>query len=987
MKSTREKENNRCITLQMHNLHQRLHHALNLGTRYFDEKTNKWRWKCANIEVQKQVLRSIDAFLDSLSGDAQASHHTIVKDSIDDVLGALLWILQGKNGLLLSMAANSAVKLVGTLPNSVWQSHIFDLIHPLSTLLSSHQTEVAVACSTALNLVISNLSVTSEKAVWEALNGAECVLCIVGNINNFNRGVKKIEYFEEVASLLSTILWRWPPSRFPVWNDDKLIKALVDMHIKTDFSTRLAVLKLYKSLALCGTVAKRLIEDGEVFLRMVVQSMAKSHPHVIRLEGFRLAQCLLASQENCLKVMDFCGEALVEAIICGMGEMRHNSRKPAKIRIALLVEACQLALVTRWAEQISLVKEGLKANYLLSVRGYVWDILGWIAIHCEENFNPIKHGSELRINLLITCACLTFVDEIEKWCRICQKDVGDNFTSEPASRAVLMMIYSPCNYIASQARFILSEILKGKGITYLKNLIHTLDYASSLVSYGSFDKLQLAINLNGLTCFSSLPEYQRCIAESKGLKVVLIIVQRCLSNEIHVERFSFAPHLHTNFLGRTCCWVCSDDWEGSNILLFYGLWGLAEVTHQCGSLQDNPSIFTQEIASIEAQLVSKFHEICSSTTFSPGLRWYATYILSYFGFYGFPNELAQKIGKSLNEKEYADMQLIVANGDSLSVHGVLLAVRCPSLLPPEGLPVIGKRNDGLSSRELTNKYSRETMREVRLSVHVDYEALVKLLEYIYLGCLHADEETVKKLKVLAKRCNLRPLLRTLYKKSPKWGMSFPSLDLASCLGSAGSCFSDVMLEANTDKLIGWTCNICSHSLPHFHAHKVILQSGCDYFRALFHSGMQESHSQIIKVDISWEAMVILVHWFYSNELPNPPSGCLWDNMDNEKKLSKLQAYVELCWLAEFWVWENIQEPCWNVIMSCLDSAKHLSVKIIKIAANYSLWKLVDVAANYLAPSYCQLRDSGELEELDDMLVHLIYSASLRLAKKAEIAFR
>ncbi|RZB96905.1 1,4-alpha-glucan-branching enzyme 2, chloroplastic/amyloplastic [Glycine soja] len=73
----------------------------------------------------------------------------------------------------------------------------------------------------------------------------------------------------------------------------------------------------------------------------------------------------------------------------------------------------------------------------------------------------------------------------------------------------------------------------------------------------------------------------------------------------------------------------------------------------------------------------------------------------------------------------------------------------------------------------------------------------------------------------------------------------------------------------------------------------------------------KSHSEVIKVDISWEALIKLVQWFYSDNLPNPPSGCLWDNMDDEEKLFNLQPYVELCWLAEFWILENILEACWK----------------------------------------------------------------------------
>ncbi|KAG5112556.1 hypothetical protein JHK82_035825 [Glycine max] len=59
---------------------------------------------------------------------------------------------------------------------------------------------------------------------------------------------------------------------------------------------------------------------------MFVQAMGKSDPHAVRIEGFRLAQCLLRSQENCLKVVGLCGEALVDAIICGMKETGLSSK-------------------------------------------------------------------------------------------------------------------------------------------------------------------------------------------------------------------------------------------------------------------------------------------------------------------------------------------------------------------------------------------------------------------------------------------------------------------------------------------------------------------------------------------------------------------------------------------------------------------------------------------------------------------------------------
>lgn len=196
-----------------------------------------------------------------------------------------------------------------------------------------------------------------------------------------------------------------------------------------------------------------------------------------------------------------------------------------------------------------------------------------------------------------------------------------------------------------------------------------------------------------------------------------------------------------------------------------------------------------------------------------------------------------------------------------------------------------------------------------------------------------------------------------------------------------SDFRDIILKPKETESICWKCRTCSLSLPHMHAHKVVLSSSCDYLRALFQSGMQESRSQTIEVPVSWEAMIKLVNWFYTDELPKPSSGCLWDNMDDEEKLHQLQQYLELCWLAEFWFLEDVQDISYKVIVSCLDSARQLSIKIIKIASELSLWKLAEVAANYLAPFYRQLCHTGDLEALNEELVDMIRDASVRLSQE------
>ncbi|KAL6314947.1 hypothetical protein AAG906_029167 [Vitis piasezkii] len=174
---------------------------------------------------------------------------------------------------------------------------------------------------------------------------------------------------------------------------------------------------------------------------------------------------------------------------------------------------------------------------------------------------------------------------------------------------------------------------------------------------------------------------------------------------------------------------------------------------------------------------------------------------------------------------------------------------------------------------------------------------------------------------------------------------------------------DVALQAEATKAMQWTCKFCSVLVPHVHVHKVILCSSSGYFRAMFQSGMQECHSRFIKVPVSWEALVKLVDWLYSDKLPTLVTGCLWDNMDERKKLRELQLYLELCLLADYLLLEDdIQEHC----------------------SRNSRWLLGSpcgscpgIAVNCLAPSYSHPRLTGEIEKLDEELVDMVHAASVR----------
>lgn len=744
--------------------------------------------------------------------------------------------------------------------------------------------------------------------------------------------------------------------------------------------------------------------------------MGESQPHLVRNSAFKVAQHLMATNHLCAEVLKISCEPIVKSIICALTVSSKPNREFSNQEGSLMLEACRLALITRWPGKhhnllwrfradrvlanlsiynfqnlyphqqswsleklITVAREGLSINFLSDLRPFVWEIIGWLSAQCEEDFIPHKHDHCLR--LLVTMACLAFVDSIGRERLLREADRTYKYRSISAAKATLMMMYSPCKYIASEARSLLSEALSFDGEEYLKQLLHTLNFVYSADMSRTPDKFQLLISLIGLTCYSGLSQFYRKIVRNGGIKTLLAFVKWWLDNSSHIDKVCLSSHLTITVMERTCCRIEAQDWEGKETHLLLALWSLAELINSHEMEGFELDIFAGQDIYSKKQFIEDILLISVDTT-SSGLRWYCSYLLSFFEFYGFPSKLGKTIA-SFHEKDYGDMRLVLRDGQSLNVHKVILLIRCPSLLPP-GDPSDEEnisRSTASSAKQVTDKGKR-IKKEVTLSAQVDQEAISRLLDYIYSGYLQAQGVTVRKLRMLAKYCNIQPLLQLLCRRRPKWEAPLPGFDLTTALGPVGHEFSDIILEAKSTANTGWVCSFCSHSLPHIHAHRAILSPSCDYMRALFQSGMQESRSQSLKVPVSWEALYKLVIWLYSNDIPKPVSGCLWANMDLQRKISELQPYIELCWVAEFWFLEDVQKECSIVITSSLDSPV-LAIKVIELAANYSQWELVDVAANTIAPVYRKLHCSGALDVLDEALVELIRLASVRLCQSQE----
>ncbi|KAL3851055.1 hypothetical protein ACJIZ3_012937 [Penstemon smallii] len=989
--SAAKAENNRGISAHVITLHKRLYHALSLGS-----LDSKGKWHCSDIEAQRTVLRSMDAFLGCIT--SETLYHPLIKDSVVVIFRALESILALKRQSVLSMASKMVAKMVNILPSTMLQSdHALDLIFHVAELIASQQLEVAMSSATTLNIILSKLSFRQERKILEILKETNAVGYLVNNVKKSCNSDVPIEYFQENAYVLSKILWRWPSFRFSVWNDSKFLIVEDAIHLMSENSVKIAVLQLYSTLALCGQGAEKLLEDGAALLQMMLHCMDSSNIHSVCMEAFRLARCLALTKRGCLKMISISCEPLVKAIIGAMDEWSLQSEKLDKNQVPVLLEACRLASITRWAGDhhfyfwkggvdrlllnlllndynkihqlqrdlsvnnlMIMVKKGLNENSQLFLRPYVWDILGGLAANCAENFNHEINQNEFQLNVLIMCACFSFIDSIGKSRQIFQNNLAHLNEGESAARAVLMMVYSPCKYIASLARSMLCRILKSSSEVYANYLLETLNMRLSGNEFGLPGDLQILVCVMSLACYCSLPKYRKLIIKLQGMKTIVAFIRWWLNNPIHIKRASMVPHLRDPFSEKRCCFLSSEEWEGDDMLLLFSLWIFAELLYHYVQRRIHPS--DSEADFDEALLIEKLEEICRESR-SPGSRWYAAHVLSYFGLFGFPSKLGKKIGKLLAENELSDVKLCLVNQYVVYVHEVVLMFRCPSLFPP--------------GESLRKEKSGDAIKTVNLSAQVDQDSLLKLLDYVYSGYLRANDELIKKLKIFARHCKLEALFQMLCRKNPRWGAPIPRFDLSRALGPAGYNISNLLLESNTTELVNWKCDNCSAVVPHLHVHKVILESGCDYLRALFRSDMKESYSQTIKVPLSWESLNKLVSWFYSDQLTIHNFDCIWDNMNLEKKIQEVKPYIELCWLAEFWLIEDLHEECYKVVTSSLYSCRDMSTKIIQIAADFSQWKLAQVAADCMAPMYHNLRKSGELDALDNDVAEMVRAASVR----------
>jgi hypothetical protein len=73
--------------------------------------------------------------------------------------------------------------------------------------------------------------------------------------------------------------------------------------------------------------------------------------------------------------------------------------------------------------------------------------------------------------------------------------------------------------------------------------------------------------------------------------------------------------------------------------------------------------------------------LCQNKSLGP--KPYIAHILSMFGLCGFLSKIGGNMRNVLCDSELVDLELLLADGESLSAHATILSARCPKLLPSE----------------------------------------------------------------------------------------------------------------------------------------------------------------------------------------------------------------------------------------------------------------------------------------------------------------
>eukprot|EP00252_Welwitschia_mirabilis_P026599 TRINITY_DN8779_c0_g1_i2.p1 TRINITY_DN8779_c0_g1~~TRINITY_DN8779_c0_g1_i2.p1 ORF type:complete len:983 (+),score=181.60 TRINITY_DN8779_c0_g1_i2:192-3140(+) len=952
-------------------LHDRLRSALKLGIRFTDKKTKIWQ--NTDAEVQRQVIRAISAFVSKLV--PSNIKQPFIQGALSEIIIALQGILQSNSDELCRMSAAIIVKLTALLRGSMFRESIEGLVVPLSRLLSSKSLLTATSCARALKLILKN---TKPKSILDCHNGSTNSM-----LKDFEEthildiiieGLKRMEYTEvksgdflvEFASLLATILWSWPSLRYRIGSEETLMVKLFNMAKKDDAEVASAALQALFASALCKEVALKQMEDKDMLWWTIRHCLDVSRPCSVRIDSLRFLQFLMKSASGFNKMPSLHLLSFVESIVQILIQCKEliKEKWPPDMEMLFLEASCTANSLLQWSGKHhsyfwkrkignilstlllpsandceysdNQINEAINNTYPCrhpALRANLWDMLGWLSIHCAPKQFSNPAWENLPLLRLLSSACKLGVGIVNRRsqlhirpenCSAVGQDVSSVSEREPICRAVLFLVNSPCKHIASETESLLVQFLEPLGHEWLQSLLKTI----SLCTYSrdsASDDLLMLVSTMALTTFSSLQMCQLTSDRYSTLEILSRVIKAYADSKISITRANVTNSVCGKLGDVSCCWDDMQGWDGKNLVLFYSLWAFAKLVpnsdlvrktrHKLCTVECLDDSEQEEKENIS--FLMQLQNLAADRTNAFGVRWYAACSLASFGIYGFPSKLGEKMKKAYDVDMMSDLLMFLSDGSSLHAHMVVLATRCPSLLPS------GILNSNKKAYDLGNNVPYE----VHFSSKVSHVALRKVLEFVYAGIIQIDEESKADVRLLAKHCNLEPLLSLLQESLPLWGTPISEYCLVSALNPSGHQYSDIILESQGSGHSTKVCPLCMLQSEHVHLHRIVLLSNCDYFQALFRSGMSDSSAKTIQVPVCWDALKKLVNYFYTGEISSSFSPCIWKIMNEEQQIEDLESHIELSWIAE---------QCGKLLKQLLN-AWHLCILICAI--NWRNWMI------------------------------------------------
>ncbi|KAL2621533.1 hypothetical protein R1flu_001738 [Riccia fluitans] len=647
------------------------------------------------------------------------------------------------------------------------------------------------------------------------------------------------------------------------------------------------------------------------------------------------------------------------------------------------------------------------------IRPLLWETLGWLGAHqhsadAEPPFPQTKPG-QLNSRLL-KLACTSFLKAL---CKRGQSPVlsevkstqhvgadhDGSFLEEQAcsaaevvqnSKAVLLLLCSPSPAVSARTKVYLEDALSSYGWDWLPSLAKT-----TALGVSRTDQLQLLTNLLAVACLSWIEDCRDELLKFGVLESVLGIVrgQTETMDQVKTERLS-AMGASVHSVGSRACCFDAISWGGNDSVLFAALWALPKLLQCSGWVKKIRESVSDEILekyneSEGGDFVYIMWKLAGDRSRAAGVRWWSVCSLACFGIFGFPSNMGRDLKRSLDESSLADLIFILNDGTRLPAHGIVLSVRCESLVPAkvggssrrlhESSPQYSEsqQTEGLDA-EQSDSALTSIPSEVHVSPRLTYRVFSTLLDYIYAGIVCIPSALVAEIKVVAKRCRLEPLVSLLQGRSPAWGQRSAPCDLEPALGEKGDSLADVLLLAVKSQDGVRREGAASEASDYLRAHRFILSARCQYFQALFRSGMRDSTGKVIEIQASKSSILELLRYLYSGAMTSRGTTCAWMNLELEAQLEYLRSLLELVDLTGQWLLDDLQQSTCALIGTCLKSNILLCPPVMSLAAAGQLWIIVELCTAYMAPAYMELRDSGSLDGLNEDLSEFVREAHVKL---------